>query len=467
MNVNTHNNSQKYDITNKTNKKEEFKKVLDSHELHSKDSSNKKHTEEQDFDKSNKEYHGDDIKKTTIKNSTPKDLKNAENNDELKVGPTNIIQGLIYELKQNTEESSEQLLGEDESIQPIEQINQLVQLLSSMFQNNDEITKTESGEGHLNSINLEQIMNQQQLINGDKLTPETKTMLKNNFSEIVALLEKSKGNVQITSQIVNALQKLTTEVATAKEDLGLFEGTTILTGSENNESKTIKDNLLKKVIEQSTKSISEIIIKDQMQNPNDSKKDNKFSENNSFEEEFLKTLIASDKDEIKISKAVNFMNQFESVKNIDTSKMQITNLTVDKNSITVDVIKSIKFMEVNNMKDLIVKMNPKELGEITIKLTLESGVMKAVISAQNKDTYNLLNQNFQDITDRLKNMDIKIQSLDINIYEDSTFFNKNSNEKNNDETQNNKSKTNIDLEEEDFTIINNYVIEENQVNKFV
>ena len=95
--------------------------------------------------------------------------------------------------------------------------------------------------------------------------------------------------------------------------------------------------------------------------------------------------------------------------------------------------------------------------------------MKANISAQNKDTYNLLNHNIQDISDRLKNMDIKIHSLDINIYEDSTFFSKDSSGRNNNSRQNNNSKTNTDLTdlEEDISITNKYVIEENQVNKFV
>lgn len=461
-NVVTSDNDKKYDVSKKIIKKEEFKKILGRNELRSKDSSKKKYNEDNNFDKSNKEYHADDIEKTMIKNSTPKDLKDSESNNKLKVEITNAIKGLIDEMKQKSEEPSEQSLGEDEATEQMEQINQLLQLLSSMFQNTEEITKTESGEGQLNSINLEQ------LINGDKLTPETKTMLKNNLSEIVELLEKSKGNVQITSKLINSLQKLTSEVAKVNEDLGLLEGTTILTGSENNESKTIRDNLVKKVVEQSTKTISEIVTKDQMQNPNDSKKDSKFAGNNSSEEKFLKTLITSDKNESKISKAVNFMNQFDSVKTIDASKVQTTNLVIDKNDFTVDVIKSIKFMEVNNMKDLTVKMSPKDLGELTIKLTMESGVIKASISAQNKDTYNLLNQNFQDISDKLKSMDIKIQSLDINIYEDSTFFSKDSNQKNNNGTHTNDSETNLVLEEkEDVLIRDNYSIEQSAVNEFV
>ena len=160
---------------------------------------------------------------------------------------------------------------------------------------------------------------------------------------------------------------------------------------------------------------------------------------------------------------------FPILKTMDTPKITApNNLVINKNNVEVDIIKTIKFMETSNIKDLIVKMNPKELGEITIKITMESGIMKANISAQNKDTYNLLNHNIQDINEGLKNMNIKIQSLDINIYEDSTFFNKNSSEKNNNGRQNNNSKTNMSLEEEEeISIKNDYFIERNQLNKFV
>ena len=223
------------------------------------------------------------------------------------------------------------------------------------------------------------------------------------------------------------------------------------------------------MIKQSTSVVYDITSKSQKQNSNDASKDNKSSGNGFFEEKFLSKLLGEDKDEMKISKAVNFMNQFESIKTIDTSaKVQTPNIVIDKSNLGADVIKTIKFMEINNIKDLTVKMNPKELGEITIKIVVESGIMKASISAQNKDTYNLLNHNIQDINDKLKSMDIKIQSLDINIYEDSTFFNKNSNDRNGKEGQNSSSKLNINLDvEDDISLNNNYSTEENQVNKFV
>ena len=457
--------SKKIDIPKQPDRKEEFKKVLDNQELRPRDSSNenvdKKYNKDENLDKANKDNQSDDVERTTVEGSAENSSNSSEDNSKVKAKIINFLETAINLLKQNTEKPSKELGGEDKSTEEMAQIQQLLQLLNSMLQKVNETSATKKGEVELNSINIEQ------LIGSEKLIPDTKSMMKTKLNEIVALLEKSKGNNEMPSQILDVLQKITTGVNDIKANLNLLKVPSFQTVSGNSEDQNIKDNLLKKVIEQNTKVSSEILPKNQMQGSSDTGSDNKFSGKSSSEEKFLNNLLGEDKDEMKISKAVNFMNQFETVKTIDTSKVQTPNLVIDKNNFQVDIIKNIKFMEINNIKDLTVKMNPKELGEITIKLTMESGIMKANISAQNKDTFNLLNHNIQDISDKLKNMDIKIQSLDINIYEDSTFFNKDSNEKNNNERQNSNSKINMVEDEDDTSANNNYSIEENQVNKFV
>nr|WP_301282252.1 flagellar hook-length control protein FliK [Clostridium sporogenes] len=86
-------------------------------------------------------------------------------------------------------------------------------------------------------------------------------------------------------------------------------------------------------------------------------------------------------------------------------------------------------MELNNVKDLTVKIMPKELGEVFIKLTMEGGIMKANIGATTKEAYNLLNSNMQLIEDKLQNSGIKVQELSLNIYNEDTTFFKQGNEK--------------------------------------
>ncbi|MCB2359352.1 flagellar hook-length control protein FliK [Clostridium estertheticum] len=528
MNVNnnviTYNTPTKVDTPKQPARKEEFKKALDDQTIKSKGSSNddvkKTDNKEENLDETkvknsdeiNDENQKDNVSKTAVGDATkglddvdtggksvdplkqnidelPQNIVvNADNSDKVSTDINSTIEKAIKTLNQNIKklpkdsvedvgikinntlkkiidllkQNVKTTAGDSASTDQMAQIQQLLQSLTVMIQSTDKTTTTKTSGTELNSINLEE------LVGTKKLTPETKTTLKNNLSEILSLLENPKGNTKMSSEMLGMLQKLTTQVKDIKSDLNLLKVPTPETNSDNSDEKSLKDNLIKMLKSQNTKSTSESISKNQNQSSSDNKEDNKSFGNSSSEEKFLNKLLSGDKDDVKISKAVNFMNQFQTVKTSDASKVLSANLVVDKNNFEADVIKSVKFMEVNNIKDLTVKMNPRELGEITIKLTMESGIMKASILAQNKETYNLLNSNASDIQDRLKNMDIKIQSLDINVYEDSTFFNKNSsgNNNNNNGKQDNNSKTNVDIDD-DVDISSNYVIEDNQVNKFV
>ncbi|MBY6997862.1 flagellar hook-length control protein [Clostridium botulinum] len=150
-------------------------------------------------------------------------------------------------------------------------------------------------------------------------------------------------------------------------------------------------------------------------------------ENTSKEDKLLKGLL-EDKEQgtgEKINKTVNFMSHLKNSMDINelSSNETLGKLVINKNTMNTDIIKSIKYMELNNVKDLTVKIMPKELGEVFIKLTMEGGIMKANIGATTKEAYNLLNSNMQLIEDKLQNSGIKVQELSLNIYnEDTTFF---------------------------------------------
>lgn len=139
------------------------------------------------------------------------------------------------------------------------------------------------------------------------------------------------------------------------------------------------------------------------------------------EDGFLKNLLSDNND--KISRVTSFMSQFNNIKVDNNAVSDLQKMVIDKNTIGTDMIKALKYMQTNNMKDLTVKINPKELGEVVIKITMEAGQMKASINASNKEAYNLLNSNLSDITSKLQNNDIKIQNLSLSLYnEDTTFF---------------------------------------------
>lgn len=166
---------------------------------------------------------------------------------------------------------------------------------------------------------------------------------------------------------------------------------------------------------------------------------------NKNENDFLSKFVESDKKDSgeKIDKAVNFMSRF---KTEDTgslmAKGDIQNVVLNKDTINTDVIKTIKYMQTNSIKELSVKIMPKELGEVIIKLTMEGGIMKAHINASNKDAYNILNNNLSQIQEKLQANNLKVQDISLNIYnEDTTFFKEGSNNSEDESSrQNNKDK---------------------------
>ncbi|MFD3157480.1 flagellar hook-length control protein FliK [Haloimpatiens sp. FM7330] len=172
---------------------------------------------------------------------------------------------------------------------------------------------------------------------------------------------------------------------------------------------------------------------------------------NNKEEDMLKNLISdgqkshkNSKIDSKINRVTNFMSKFNSVNEV-TNTSEVSNIVVNKNNMVLDVVKTVKFMELNNLKDLTVKVAPKELGEIVVKLTMESGRMRLALNASNKDTFNILNSNLQDISDKLNSNNIKIQPAEINIYnEDTTFFsNQFGGQSSEENSQNNNSRSKV------------------------
>ena len=161
----------------------------------------------------------------------------------------------------------------------------------------------------------------------------------------------------------------------------------------------------------------------------------------SKEDKFLSKLISSENQnrfDLNLQRIQNF------------SKLSETNneISVNKFTINSDIKNMINHMSLNNIKELIVKVNPGNLGEIAVKLITEGEKMKAVINISEKETYALINSS--DIKQHLSNENIKISEVEISLYKDDTsFFNEK--EKFTDERNNKNQATKnefIELDEE-------------------
>lgn len=269
------------------------------------------------------------------------------------------------------------------------------------------------------------------VINGDFLNSLEKTLVK--LSSIFA--GDNSENAQNTKSMIKDLMSEISNIQNSKQ----------------NQKEVTIDELLKS---KSVQSNSEESIGNSSSNVSESS-DDKSSESDgkstSKEEKFLNSFLNDGKD-TSMDKINLFASRVQNMQQVQDTNSD-GQLTINKTTFADDLIKDVRYMTTNSIKELTVKVNPGNLGEITIKLIQEDGITKANLKANSKETEALISQNLANIKNHLNEQNIKIDDINVEIYqEDTTFFSNGNNEsdfsnnsKNND--GNSKSETlGIDLD---------------------
>ncbi len=388
-----------------------------------------------------------------------KDIENIKSPDDLK----NVITEKILNKDSNSKIDSDKLLMLLASLLKVDTKdlqNLKASTISDIKDAVNSAIKAIGNEGkNLTGDKLSQILNS----TGDKF----KEALDKNLSkvqdptikllltkEVISQVEKevipqmtenlSKANMSTASQdIVSKLQQeLKSALNASLNDANLQKNV-----NKNNETNSSDFKEAYKEVS-NDKNVYQTSVTSKNQNQNADENYSSSNKETSKEDKFLKSLTNDGDSGDKISKATNFMTQFNNV-NKNVKVEDVADMVINKNNMANDVIKTIKYMETNNIKNLTVKIAPKELGEVIIKLTVEGGVMKASIGASNKEAFNILNSNMSDMTQKLQNNDIKINSLSLNIYnEDTTFFKDGSNQGNNEKSKDHKKSRAINAVDE-------------------
>lgn len=262
-------------------------------------------------------------------------------------------------------------------------------------------------------------------INGDEASKSNSSSI---MDKLVELLKNNsvKGNLDTDS--LKSMEKLLSNLSANLADENTEVTKDIKSGIKNLMSEI--SNILDDKQSQSGKvlTLEDMLNKNYSQDNKESSTKNQSNKNAtseatkdvSKEDKFLNSLIDDDKDS-SLNKINLFASRTQTVQNqsVDTVK----GLTINKATFADDLIKNVKFMSTNSLKELTVKINPGNLGEITIKLIQEDGVMKANLKANSKETTALLSQNLVDIKRQLSEQNIKIADVNIELYqEDTTFF---------------------------------------------
>ena len=144
-----------------------------------------------------------------------------------------------------------------------------------------------------------------------------------------------------------------------------------------------------------------------------------FSKKSFDNEEKVLNSIINDGEDKKVTTKFTLMSNNISSSNVE--KVEVPKV-INRGNMVEDIVKSVKYMTSNNIKELVVRINPKDLGEVAIRVIQEDGIMKANLKASSKETYSILSQNLGDIKRYLGEQNIKIQQVDISLYEDTTYF---------------------------------------------
>ena len=258
-------------------------------------------------------------------------------------------------------------------------------------------------QGTINNDILNSIIEK---INSQKETEAVN--LNDLMSKLSELLETDVSKEALDSNSLKLIEKLLTKLnSTLDENI-----------NSNKDVKNIVNNLLSDISEKVDNSESnKVLTLEEMLSKNESNLKENVS--TSKEDKFLNKLLNKDDSLDKFNLfSIRSQLQGQSVNNVQATD----NTTINTISFTNDLIQDVKLMFSNALKELTVKINPGNLGQMTISLIEENGVMKANLKATSKETVELLAQNLVDIKKQLADQNLKIADVNIELYQDDTTF---------------------------------------------
>ncbi|MGG7198275.1 flagellar hook-length control protein FliK [Clostridium butyricum] len=375
---------------------------------------------------------------STVKNKTSKEVSSDFDNNKSDYKTSNKKDDFkdVLNSKKSSEEYSNKVT--DKNTKNSEEDTRLKELKDKIQELKEKSEEDSTNKDEINEI-IESLLNSLNNLLGLKDNSNVNQQLNLEIKDM-SLETSGSDSLKVLNQLLellsseNAKSSFDSESLTSMKDLLLH-----LQGQLSDESKVsdkMKDGLgdiiskLTDMIDDANNNGKKVLTLEEMlnkgysqdQSSNESENNEMFSgkKETSKEDKFLNSLLDDNKD----NSVDNKINLFASrTQNVQGQNTVVRGLTVNKATFTQDLIQDVKYMSTNNLKELTVKVNPGNLGEITIKLIQEDGLMKANLKANSKETTALLSQNLAEIKKELGDQSIKISEVNIDLYnEDTTFF---------------------------------------------
>ncbi len=412
----------------------------------SKASSNGYTSKKDDFKNVLKSESDSKVQDNTQSTSTVDEKQNPTGVEDTDINNTDELNEKLEELEKESKSASEDKMKDI--------LSELLSLLSKLGIKQDNIS--EKG-----------VINSKVGINETNST-SSNSGLNGIMEKIMELLKNDSVKSKLDSDSLNLIEKLLGNLNCNIKENATESTKGNLKGimSEISDLLENKQNVGNKVL-----TLEDMLSKNYSQDNSESE-DSSASKNNtptvSKEEKFLNSLVDDNKDD-SLNKINLFASRTSAIQNQSVNNAR--GLTINKATFADDLIKDVKFMNTNSLKELTVKVNPGNLGEITIKLVQEDGLIKANLKANSKETSALISQNLSDIKKQLGEQNLKIADVNIELYQDdTTFFNEQSfsgqlsEEQRRNNTRN--SNTGNDLEGSEEDLVDNIGANDNNIEFF-
>ena len=375
---------------------------------------------------------------STVKNKTSKEVSSAFDNNKSDYKTSNKKDDFkdVLNSKKSSEEYSNKVT--DKNTKNSEEDTRLKELKDKIQELKEKSEEDSTNKDEINEI-IQSLLNSLNNLLGLKDNSNVNQQLNLEIKDM-SLETSGSDSLKVLNQLLellsseNAKSSFDSESLTSMKDL-----LSHLQGQLSDESKVsdkMKDGLgdiiskLTDMIDDANNNGKKVLTLEEMlnkgysqdQSSNENETNEMFSgkKETSKEDKFLNSLLDDNKDNSVDNKINLFASRTQPVQGQNTV---VRGLTVNKATFTQDLIQDVKYMSTNNLKELTVKVNPGNLGEITIKLIQEDGLMKANLKANSKETTALLSQNLAEIKKELGDQSIKISEVNIDLYnEDTTFF---------------------------------------------
>lgn len=299
---------------------------------------------------------------------------------------------------------------QDEEVEIKDELLQIIYLLISKLNINNDV----------DSKKIEELYSIIEKINPERLS-ELNTKL--DADKIATVLNDSNLNSSEIKFVNNKLEEIINKTVgnVKKEIKDIHKNSLLIKDNSNTEIKLIED--IKKGLEnnlnkESNGSKVENLINNnfkQIQYVEDNYLDKdrnillKISKGNSGTILPTKEIEADDND-------LNILNNISNLeKNLMEDIADIKPVEIRSSYIVDDIGQAIRYLKNNGIEDLTLKINPKELGELTIKLIKSKGEKKVIITSSSNETFKLINENIKDIESHLLNLDIKLSQVSVEI----------------------------------------------------